>query len=201
MGGYLHITRLALVDSKINGHKGKFFGDDQPATFPAKKTAIADVKPWQRGIAGVFQYMKQDAVWKIFTSTSKALEDIFGLFDVEYDWEDEGALGRPERKEGEGPAGLRDLYCYWIDERLAVLERRAGEWLVSAKADFDKNVVTNPNNVFEKSEWLKQFDNGIFAADKFKFPQVDPEKDDKGVIKKSRYDMWDNGAAGPWVIE
>ncbi|KAK8186916.1 uncharacterized protein BKA78DRAFT_298012 [Phyllosticta capitalensis] len=198
LGSYQYPSRLALVFDSINGKKGVFFQGKRPGAFPRGEKRIDRVKIWQRNVAGVFQYMSDDTVWGILQETSQALEDLFGQFDVQYDWADEGALGRPDREEGQPPAGLRDLFCYFIDARLHHMEERGVDWALSAIETFKTKVVENPDNPDEKDEWLGEFVTGILSADKFQFPQIEPEVDEKGVIKHSPYGMWDNGPIGPF---
>ncbi|KAK7516921.1 uncharacterized protein IWZ02DRAFT_505509 [Phyllosticta citriasiana] len=199
MGCVYHKERLALVDSKINNYNGTFFSSSRPSAFPSKRNDIGNVKSHQRNVTGVFQYMRQDEIWSLMSKTSQALEDTFRFFDVEYGWDDDerDILGRPERRDGEGFAGLRDIYCHWIDERLRNIEYNAGVWLQTAKATFEKSVVTNPANPNEKQDWVNQYDNGILSEDSFKFPRIHQEITD-GVYQNSEFSMWDNGPAGPF---
>ncbi|KAK8238672.1 hypothetical protein HDK77DRAFT_492721 [Phyllosticta capitalensis] len=199
LGGNGYPSRLALVDGSINRKKGTFFTGGRPSVFPSKDSRIGPVKKYQREVVGVFQYMSDETVWGIFTDTSKSLEDVFGSFDVAYDWVDDGVLGRPDREEGQPPAGLRDLFCWFMDALLHDIEERAITWALDTHALFDSDkLIENPDNPNEKEEWLGQFVNGILTADRFKFPQVDPEVDEDGVIQHSPYGLWDNGPIGPF---
>ncbi|KAK8154099.1 hypothetical protein BC567DRAFT_212765 [Phyllosticta citribraziliensis] len=201
MGSVYHKERLALVQKQVNNAKGILFRSARPNAFPGSKKDIGTVKSYQRNVTGVFQYLRQDEVWKLMTDTSKALESVFRTFDVLYGWDDNEVdmLGWPDRKEGEGRPGLRDLYCHWIDERLRNIEYNAGVWLQGAKAEFESKVITNPASPNEKQQWLDQYDHGILSEDAFKFPRVHQDEVN-GVFMNSEFSMWnsDLGPAGPF---
>ncbi|KAK8173206.1 hypothetical protein IWX90DRAFT_412661 [Phyllosticta citrichinensis] len=201
LGSNYHKERLALVERKINNIKGKFFGSQRPRQFPTAQSGIGIVKAYQRNITGVFQYIRQEEVWSLMTDTSKGIEGVSRTFDVKYAWDDEDLdiLSWPERKEGEGAPGLRDLYCHWIDERLRNIEYNAGIWLQTAKAEFEARVITDPARPYEKQEWLHEYDQGILSEESFQFPRV--HQDEKnGVFKNSEFSMWsaELGPAGPF---
>ncbi|KAK7509386.1 hypothetical protein IWZ03DRAFT_434309 [Phyllosticta citriasiana] len=200
LGSVYHQERLALVEGKINNMKGKFFGGARPREFPRAQSSIRIVKSYQRNITGVFQYLRQDEVWKLMTDTSKGIEAIFRTFDVEYAWDDAelDVLSWPDRKDNEGRPGLRDLYCHFIDERLRNVEYNAGVWLQTAKAAFDESVITDPDSPDEKQQWLDQFDTGILSEDAFTFPRVHQDIHD-GVFENSEFSMWALGPGGPWL--
>lgn len=87
--------------------------------------------------------MRRADIWAKFVETSQYMENVFDDFDIAYPWDtnnaiNQGQLTRPPRPDGKKIplAGLRDLYCYWIDMTLAGVEQRAAAWLPTATANF-----------------------------------------------------------------
>ncbi|KAK7516918.1 uncharacterized protein IWZ02DRAFT_505504 [Phyllosticta citriasiana] len=200
LGGYRLPTRMALVYKKINRVKGVMFGNLRTRTIPegtAGNVQLAEVKLWQRTFAGVFQYMNDEDIWRVFTETTKSIEDVLEDFDAKYGWEDEGMLIRPEREEGQPAAGLRDLWCYFIDSTLTKIDWQAIEWAIAAKSDLSKFVVGEEQQA-EKDSWIQQFDNGIFSTDELHLPGTPQSIGPDLVVPNSKYGAWDNGPAGPW---
>ncbi|KAK8208100.1 hypothetical protein IWZ01DRAFT_542684 [Phyllosticta capitalensis] len=203
IGSWRQPDRMALVASRINSMKGQLFRSYSPATIPEPMDEddglnIEEIKIWQRNFAGMFQYMKHETVWGAFTATTQAFEDVFEDFDGSYGWNDEGMLGRPEREEGQPTAGLRDLWCLFIDSRLDIFSTQGSDWSASAKADLE-DVELGEEDEEERERWLTRFDTGILEANQLSLPTTDQIIGDDNVVPNSKYSAWDNGPAGPWL--
>ncbi|KAK8229398.1 hypothetical protein HDK90DRAFT_536250 [Phyllosticta capitalensis] len=201
MGGYRYPSRMALVWGKINRVKGVLFGDRNAATFPSPTSGsslqLGEIKMWQRTFAGTFQYLNHGTIWRVFTETTKSFEDVFANFDNQYGWADEGMLGRPEREEGQPTPGLRDLWCYFIDALLDDVEWQASTWAANAELDLGEFEVEE-EQIAEKEEWLRQFQDGIFTVYALSFRKDPQSIGPDNIIPNSKYGAWDNGPAGPF---
>ncbi|KAK8186919.1 uncharacterized protein BKA78DRAFT_298015 [Phyllosticta capitalensis] len=204
LGSYGNPGHMALVSGGINRMKGSMFKSDVTASLPkplnaAQGLRIDEIKKWQRDVSGVYQHLKHPVVWKVFTDTTKGIEDAFQQFDERYSWDDDESamLGRPEREDDQPLAGLRDLWCWYIDARLFQFDFAGMTWSISAKADLEAATLT-PEDEEERTRWLTRFDDGILSGDFLRLPKTENDLDDSYIIPKSEYDAWDNGPAGPF---
>ena len=144
---------LVIADRGMNLRKGNFFGGKTPRT---SKKSMRDVKIDHRSAAGVFYYMRNSEVWKIFISSSQGIEVVLHEFDESYKWGSEkDEPGRPIRIAGQPKAGLRDLYCYWIDMELANIETTASTWRAAAKTNFESRFGSSGGA--QARNWLRRF--------------------------------------------
>lgn len=105
--------------------------------------------------------MKIPAVWEIFVDASKGIEQALAEFDSEYDYDSEpDALGVPKRTGS--TAGLRELYCYWIDTYLKDIEARVETWRSQARANYLAK--------YGNTGWIRQFDAGDLRVGSLKLP-------------------------------
>lgn len=69
------------------------------------------------------------------------METVLQQFDDSYSWGgnnpvNSGQPGLPGRMNGQPKAGLRDLYCYWIDRYLQGIENLGEQWLTTSRANY-----------------------------------------------------------------
>ncbi|KPM42249.1 hypothetical protein AK830_g4355 [Neonectria ditissima] len=207
IGNHDQPGRLALADEKMNVRKGKLFGGGDPGANNLKGNAAT--RRSHRDVAGVFYYMRRAEIWPKFVSTSQYIEDILDDFDMEHPWTETKAMnvgqpGIPNRAKGEPAAGLRDLYCFWIDYELGRIEQKAASWLTTATTNFKAEFGSS----FDGKKWLDNVmkPGGYISASKLKFPQVSvalhrPNPSSPNIWPQSNYkDLWsvENGAAGPF---
>jgi chitinase len=150
-------------------------------------------------IAGVFQYMKNPLIWPKFTEASTPIEQTLIVFDQTYPWnEPRNMPDRPNRASGESQAGLRDLYCFWIDLYLSQIDDAAAAWVDLAKSEYVRLYGQSTTG----KKWLTSFfgPNGVATKGEMqlpKTPQVAPKAGK--VTRNSKYGAWDDGHAGPWT--
>lgn len=88
--------------------------------------------------------MRITEVWAKFVETSQYMENLLDDFNLEYPWTESnamnvGQLQKPDRDatKNQPMAGMRDLYCFWIDYILGKIESKAADWLPAAKANYE----------------------------------------------------------------
>ncbi|KAJ4319636.1 hypothetical protein N0V84_006272 [Fusarium piperis] len=160
--------------------------------------------------AGVFYYMNRPEVWSRFVETSQAIEDVLDDFDIEYPWGENKAINvgepkLPTRSTPQEPmAGLRDLYCYWIDAALANIEATAAAWLTGATASYKSQYGKDRDGM----KWLANVLNskGYISASKLRLPHASVShgsRNDKNpdIWTQSNFKgLWnpENGPIGPF---
>ncbi|RSL86747.1 hypothetical protein CDV31_016357 [Fusarium ambrosium] len=179
-----------------------------------ERRAVKDPAIWTdySGTAGVFYYMNRPEIWSRFVETSRAIEAVLDDFDMEYPWGmknavNVGELKRPARSTNppkEPMAGLRDLYCYWLDGALANIEATAASWLTAATANYKSQYGKDRDGM----KWLANVLNskGYISASKLKLPHASishssRNDDNPDIWTQSNYkDLWDpeHGPAGPF---
>lgn len=147
-------------------------------------------------------------IWPKFTETSQHMEIILGEFDDVY-WtltgnDDTGSLGRPNRAAGQPRAGLRDLYCFWMDSVLTDIESDAAVWVKSTTANYRSAFAGEPNG----KKWLDNVlkPGGYISESNLKFPKAlsrhaGENPSDPKIWTQSNFEgLWDSvlGAAGPF---
>lgn len=207
IGSSSNLGALVIADKGMNGKKEKFFGGSKPGTTPVNKD-LDKTKLLHRSTASVFYYMRNTEIWNIFKTSSQGIEAALHEFDESYKWgSQKDEPERPKRGTGQPSAGLRDLYCYWIDMELGNIETLAGIWHTGAKAEFEaefKNSGSSPATV-----WLQTFSTGrSLGKDMLKFEGASnghkkPSSSKPDIWKESNYDgLWKTGtgygAAGPF---
>jgi chitinase len=206
IGSTKKLGGLVIADRGMNGKKQKFFEGVTPTS--ASDNIMKDTMLVHRSTVGVFWYMKLDDIWQIFKETSQEIEEALHEFDQSYSWgsANDGPT-RPNRGNGQPTAGLRDLYCYWIEMELGSIETKAAIWHTEARSNFEAAYKSTGGN--EATSWLKMFSSGRpLGADQLKFKQAtvghskpDPSKPD--IWTESNYSgLWKTGsgygAAGPF---
>ncbi|KAL9118258.1 MAG: hypothetical protein Q9187_005199 [Circinaria calcarea] len=184
--------RMALVYKGVNRKKADFFAFDTPEYYDTK--GIRNTKILQRDTAGVFQYLTQPNIQTKWQETSKAIENVLITFDSTYAWNDLGQLQRPARPN----AGLRDLYCYWIDTYLRRIENNAAAWATNAKNTLEN---TAQGTGQEGKNWIATaLTSGAVTPGRMRFNAVGIPPAPGSQWTRSSYDMWDaaNGNAGPF---
>ncbi|KAH7146903.1 hypothetical protein B0J13DRAFT_664619 [Dactylonectria estremocensis] len=209
LGSHDELGRLALADKRMNGRKGVFFRGQNPS--PLNKGRITESRREHRDVAGVFYYMRRPEIWPKFVETSQYFENMFDDFDLEYPWTESKAMnvGQPripdrDASKNQPLAGLRDLYCYWIDYELGNIEAKAANWLTSAEANFNAEFGSDSSG----KKWLDNVmkTGGYISESKLKFPHAlvkhknqNPSNPD--TWEASNYEgLWNSelGAAGPF---
>ncbi|KAH8588883.1 hypothetical protein B0O99DRAFT_664813 [Bisporella sp. PMI_857] len=126
LGGNGNEGLMAILHKGINNKKGKMF---EFANFDYTQSGIRATKRYQREVAGVFLYMSDDVIWPKFTATSLGIEQTLQAFDNTYNWGsqpgEEIVLGSGGRAAGRG---LRDLYCWFIDQYMNRVETKYQGW-------------------------------------------------------------------------
>lgn len=99
-------------------------------------------------------------------------------------------------------AGLRDLYCDWIDGALANIEATAAAWLTAATANYKSQYGTGRDGL----KWLANVLNskGYISASRLKLPHASIAHNSRNgnnpdIWTRSNYNvLWspDNGPAG-----
>lgn len=144
--------------------------------------------------------MKNPIIWGKFQETSKLIEDTLADFDTTYAWDDlpTDMLPRPSRAQGEPLAGLRDLYCFWIDLYLALIDVNAAAWVTSAHDRFQQLYGTTAGG----RQWLTEAfgKGGLVTQKEMQLPKSAQGPVATGqVTRSSRYGVWDDAEpAGPW---
>lgn len=209
LGHNNNVGGLALADKGMNGRKEVFFGGRTPNPSTLGNNLATRLN--QRNHAAVFSYMRNTIIWDKFKTSSQHMENVLNDFDVNFNWngqnpENTGQLGRPTRAAGEPVAGLRDLYCYWIDKHLTDIERKAAAWLVTAEANYRASSYATDNDGIA---WLKNVmtPGGLISAQNMRFLHstqaqhtFNPGNPNPTEWLLSNFDgLWSNlGAAGPF---
>ncbi|MCJ1330911.1 hypothetical protein MMC10_007598 [Thelotrema lepadinum] len=216
LGGNSGEGRLALLYSGINLRKGQLFGFKSPeridlAGLRATKLLHRDVRPPSADqqalstlspgeqVAGVFQYLQQDTIWHKFQITSQLVEQSLHEFDMSYSSHDPAnQVTRPTRANGQPRAGLRDLWCYFIDKYLQAVETKGRLWTTAARSTFADNPMSKGS---EGQDWLNTVlsGNGVVTPGRMIFPHQGPQTPGAGtVVQSSYYGAWKLGPAGPF---
>ncbi|KAJ3548344.1 hypothetical protein NM208_g1045 [Fusarium decemcellulare] len=207
LGSDDHPKLLVLADRTMNGRKKNIFaGEDISASNEISNQATRRA---QRNYAGVFYYMRRDDIWSKFTETSQHMELVLAEFDEQYPWTtskhiNTGQPDIPSRASGEPTAGLRDLYCFWIESLLTNIEASASSWLTATTANYKSAFEGEPNG----KKWLDNVlrPGGLISASILKFPKAAfthsrPNPSQPDIWTQSNFkDLWDSGtgAAGPF---
>lgn len=218
---------LVLADDKMNGRKKSIFaGDDinaaneptNQATRRAQRSvsyrldAVAERVSKQFFLsqyAGVFYYMRRDEIWDKFTETSQHMELVLAEFDEQYPWTRSGHIntGQPKlpiRTAGQPTAGLRDLYCFWIESLLTNIEKSASGWLTATTANYKSAFGGEPagkkwlDNVLHSGGLISE---SILTFPKAAFTHKAPNPLQPDIWTQSNFkELWDEGkgAAGPF---
>ena len=215
LGGNHNPGGLALLYKDVNGRKAHFFALNTLTS--ANEANLKRTSIMHRNTAGVFSYMRNPWIWPKFAASSQYMEGVLRDFDTTFDWngnavQNIGQLGRPQRDTDDPQAGLRDLYCYWIDMLLHLIEGKAEVWLQAAESNFRASF----GNDDKGRRWLQQVmvTDGPISTKRLKFlssglgknahrfnPNNPPEKRKKWA--QSNYDsLWRTGPgfgpAGPF---
>ncbi|EMD68575.1 glycoside hydrolase family 18 protein [Bipolaris sorokiniana ND90Pr] len=139
LGGDKNLGGLALADKGMNGRKEHLFAGNTISSDNENNNL--NTRKMHRNTAAVFSYMRNTWIWPKFVESSQFMEEMLHEFDTSFNWNGNGAvnngqLGRPQRGVGDPMAGLRDLYCYWIDKHLTEIEGTAAVWLQAAEAKY-----------------------------------------------------------------
>ncbi|KAG4435143.1 hypothetical protein IFR05_009375 [Cadophora sp. M221] len=193
LGGNGNEGRLAILHKGINNKKGKMFSFDD---FDYTQSGIRATKRYQREVAGVFLYMSDDVIWPKFTASSLAMETTFVAFDNTYQWGSqpgqEIGLGAGGRGAGRG---LRDLYCWFIDQYMNRVELKYRSWSTQAK-----NALNNEpqGQGPEGQAWIDgAMSSGALRPSNMKFPSVGAMVPLGQPVTRSRYGAWDIGKGSP----
>ena len=152
--------------------------------------------------------MKRPEIWEKFLATSHHIENVLHQFDEAYSWGgtgiySDGELGLPDRIAGQPDAGLRDLYCFWIDRKLFDIEQEGRRWLAATTSDYNARYSGTPTH----QDWTRRIlkPNGYISEKAMKFPRAmghgAPNKQNPRIWAQSNYDhLWVRGlgAAGPF---
>ncbi|MCJ1383204.1 hypothetical protein MMC17_006317 [Xylographa soralifera] len=191
------LSRLALLYGDINGQKGQFFQLNFPSLL--NSAGLRATKISQRNIAGVFQYLQQGAIWPKYQQTSQLIEESLHAFDTTYTRNAAGnQITRPNRANGQPQAGLRDLWCYFIDRYLRTIETTGGQWAMAARNTFANDPMGQGT---EGQNWVNTVmsGNGVITPGQMVFPHSGPQTPGPGVVvQSSYYGAWTLGAAGPF---
>ncbi|KAF5006577.1 hypothetical protein FDECE_7052 [Fusarium decemcellulare] len=105
---------------------------------------------------------------------------------------------------GEPTAGLRDLYCFWIESLLTNIDASASNWLTAITANFKSTFGVEPYG----KKWLDNVlhPGGLISASILKFPKAafthsKPKPSQPDIWTQSNFrGLWDSGtgAAGPF---
>ena len=152
--------------------------------------------------------MKRPEIWRKFIDTSHHIENVLQQFDEAYPWGQSGVYsdgepGLPDRIAGQPEAGLRDLYCYFIDQTLARIEVKGRNWLALTTNNYNAKFSGTPAHHDWTTRVLKP--NGYISEKAMKFPRTlghrPPNKQSPKIWPQSNYkDLWVRrlGAAGPF---
>jgi hypothetical protein len=184
---------MALLAASVNNAKGVWFGLNNPDVY-TKNTALRATKAHNRDVAGVFLYMQHPTILDIFQTTSKFIEDSCLDFDQHYTWTGvAGELGRPNRAPGQPQPGLRDLWCYFIDQYLHTIEANAATWSMTVQ----QTLARDAN--FAGTEG-QNFLNTFFTlpiVTNMNFAHTGTGVVVNNVVQDSLYGAWDSNAHGP----
>lgn len=157
--------------------------------------------------------MRDVAIWNKFRDSSQKIEEVLRTFDTTYPWGgnnplNQGEPKRPSRGSNQPQAGLRDLYCFWIDGHLSTMEGLMGRWHSAAVTAYKgkfQGTTTSDNWVKKKLE-----KGGDLHSDQLQFPASLNKHKGKSqtqagadIWSQSNYkDLWKTGsgfgAAGPF---
>lgn len=212
IGTYKNPEGLVIADYGMNGRKEVFFAGENPTGDNSKdkkgNSVYKDTKLRHRSTAGVFYYMRHPDIWNIFRTASQGMETAMHEFDMSYKWGSEkGEPKLPRRSEDQPKAGLRDLYCYWIDMELSNIETKAGIWHTQAKTNFEAEFRSSGGN--DATAWLETFSSDHpMGKDKLRFNRATnrhkkPNPQNPDIWTASNYaNLWKTGpgygAAGPF---
>jgi chitinase len=208
LGGDHNPGGLALAQKGMNGRKQKFFEGGTPDSrnsFNNLQTRLG-----HRNTAGVFSYMRNTVIWGKFVASSQHMEQTLAEFDANFNWngqnaENVGQPGIPQRAAGQPVAGLRDLYCYWIDMFLRDIEAKGVAWWNAAEPAYRQSSYGSDNDGIK---WLKNVmnANGPISPTTMRFLHARNQHGPFGsnnnptvLWAQSNYDsLWGNGPAGPF---
>lgn len=144
--------------------------------------------------------MRQDIIWQKFVATSQLIEESLKYFDDNYNWGSAaGEIGRPANRAANQPAaGLRDLYCYWVDRQLNSIEAKADNWVQAARTKYESRYGSEPRGI----AWLKtelNANTGAIRSATLRFPPSPGGKHGLtgGPFNSDFEGLW-TGQAGPW---
>lgn len=142
--------------------------------------------------------MKNPLIWPKFIEASTLIEKTLIVFDSTYSWnEPRNMPDRLKRAPGEPLAGLRDLYCFWIDRYLTQVDMAAAAWIDLAKTEYTLpygQTTTGQN-------WLKSLfgAGGVATKLEMQLPKTAQVLVPANMVQpSSKYGSWDGGPAGPW---
>jgi chitinase len=89
------------------------------------------------------------------------MEQTLAEFDANFNWngqnqENVGQPGLPQRGANDPVAGMRDLYCYWIDMHLRDIEANGVNWWNAAEGQYRMSSYGSDN---DGVKWLKNVMN------------------------------------------
>lgn len=210
LGGIHNHKGLVLADESMNGRK-EFIMMNKELRYQAE-TSDLKTRLMHRHTVGVFHFMSDGVIWDKFRASSQWMEEVFREFDKTYPWGgnnpiNQGEPKRPSRGRDQPEAGLRDLYCFWIDEHLGSIEATMRQWHSAALSAYEnkfKGTTTSDN-------WVnKKLKNGDLSIDQVRFPRSLNRHKGKSsslagadIWSQSNYkDLWKTGngfgAAGPF---
>jgi hypothetical protein len=187
-------NRLALLDSQVNGKKGKFFSLANPDTsVPNDGNGNPDQTAAHQQIfatGGVFTYMSDTSIWQAFKDTSTCIEQALYNFDQTNNWGDQGEIDGTFNGQT-FKYGLRSLYTGWIDAQLAKIEQNGRNWQQDSKTAY-QNAFPPSNNAVGKS-FLDNImgGTGALTAAGMKFPASAASK------SSSKYGVWGSNSLPP----
>ncbi|KAF9892666.1 hypothetical protein FE257_001068 [Aspergillus nanangensis] len=201
IGGTDNKEALVLADGFMNRKKEDFMQGDTP--YRGTQADEQSTRIQQRNTVGVFYYMNHRDIWQIFVESSQGIEKDLATFDSSYRWgSHQDELGRPNRSGQTNPpvAGLRDLYCYWIDTILKTAEANADVWHAGSTANFKAKFGQTASG----QAWVSELERGLMARRHMRFPQAvqrhsDPNPQQPVVWQNSNYhNLWTGNPAGPF---
>lgn len=195
----------------MNGRKQHLFAGNTPSSKNERNNLAKRLV--HRNTAAVFSYMRNTWIWPKFVDSSQWIEQVLHKFDTRVNWngngaENNGQLGRPQRGTGDPEAGLRDLYCYWIDKYLTDIEGRASLWLKATESKYRASYGSDNAGI----NWLQNVTTpqGPISAQTLMFLHSgqNPHTFNPGNSNPARWllsnfqDLWKTGAgygaAGPF---
>ncbi|KAL6232551.1 hypothetical protein BDW75DRAFT_242830 [Aspergillus navahoensis] len=171
LGGDHNLAGLALADRGINGRKVAFF----EGGIPDDRLQVTNLKTRLilRNTAGVFSYMRNTMIWNKFRASSQFMEKTLHVFGNDYQWTgngvaNQGQVGLPRRAANQPTAGLRDLYCFWIDQLLGEIEAKGVNWVLSATANYRASSYASDD---AGQKWLNNVlnANGLISESNMRF--------------------------------
>ncbi|KAF6822241.1 hypothetical protein CMUS01_11167 [Colletotrichum musicola] len=202
-GGGLPLARtvqnFALVEAKVNEHKGTFFREAKPAGIEDTSPGAANqARDWIRNHAGVFHYLrythgttsKKEDVWNKWMRVSNWVDMVLYEFDQQYTWGSHP--DEPQRApEADGTVktpSLRAFYAHWIDGYLGRIETNAQTWATDAKDRFEKAFGSEAKNSPAAKDWEEKAfgKNGFALKSKMQFPRP------HGTVSPSSYGAYGN---------